>query len=48
MIKLYSQEENVPFYGTVIGKEGLHKTRGKFEGIRDTPSPENVTQLTSY
>ena len=31
----------------MIDKEGLHKTQGKIEAIRDAPAPENVSQLKS-
>ena len=40
-------KDSVTFCGHVIDKEGLHKTQGKIEAIRDAPPPENVTQLKS-
>ena len=39
---------SVPYLGHVIDGEGLHPLPEKVEGIRQAPTPKNVTELKSY
>ena len=41
-------KDEIDYCGHKIDKNGIHKTEEKVKAVRDTPAPENVTQLRAF
>ena len=46
--KKLSWGQEVPFAGHIVGAEGIKPDPSKIDGIRNFPTPQNVTQLRSF